>query len=428
MWIGATSAGAPMLDPRGESHPVAVADALLATALQPSVLAILIEPSPLGHSVNVETEGGLSRELLLDEDVGDATIARVALVAGLDVVSAAQQIGRVALRVGARAGEVYVMVMRVAQGLSAEIRRVIRSSTRGGPGEGAISGAVTGDQLGGYRLLGKIGEGGMGEVFEAEHLALGRKLAVKILRTEVVRNSVLAASLLSEGRLAARARNPGIVDVTDYGLTGDGRPYLVMELVEWPTLDRVLRLEPLAPQRAVAIARQMLDALDAAHCQGVIHRDLKPENVFVGPRDQVKIGDFGIATLMEPAGGGPQERPRTVAGSPPYMSPEHARGLPTDQRTDLYAVGCLLFEMLSGRCPYQGNSSTEVLVKHVHEEIPDPVSPSGALPAELVATVRRALAKDRATRYQNAREMIADLDDANRALQRRGWRQWLDNP
>jgi serine/threonine-protein kinase len=407
-----------------DSHPVAVADALLATALQPSVLAVLIEPSPLGHNVTVETGGAVTRGLTLDADLGDAAIARVSLVAGLDVVSAAQQIGRVHLRLGAKPGEVYVMVMRVAQGLSAEIRRVIRSGTLGPGADGTRHTTSIGERLGPYRLLGKIGEGGMGEVFEAEHLALGRKMAVKILRSEAVRNS--AASLLSEGRLAARARNPGIVDVTDYGLTGEGRPYLVMELVEWPTLDRVLRAGALSPPRAVAVARQMLDALDAAHCQGVVHRDLKPENVFVGPRDEVKIGDFGIAKLMEPGGERQTEKPRTVAGSPPYMSPEHARGLPTDRRTDIYAVGCILFEMLSGRCPYQGTSSTEVLVKHVHEEIPEPVSPSGALPRELVTCVRRALAKDRASRFQSAREMIADLDEANRAMQRKGWRQWLE--
>jgi serine/threonine protein kinase len=417
----------------GEPGPVAVADALLATALQPAVLAILVEPSPLGHTVTVETGGAVTPGLFLDSDVGDAAIARVALVAGLDVVLPTQQIGRVSLRLdsaaAAKSAEVYVMVMRVAQGLSAEIRRVIRAGT-GGPlaaAEGSRGGASSGDLLGPYRLLGRIGYGGMGEVFEAEHQALGRKLAVKILRVEAVRSSVVAASLLSEGRLAARARNPGIVDVTDYGLTPDGRPYLVMELVEWPTLDRVLRNGLLSAQRAVVIARQMLDALDAAHHQGVVHRDLKPENVFVGPRDQVKIGDFGIAKLIE-APEDRHEKPRTVAGSPPYMSPEHARGLPTDGRTDIYAVGCILFEMLSGRCPYQGTSSTEVLVKHVHEEIPDPVSPAGALPRELVNTVRKALAKDRTGRYQNAREMIVDLDESNRALQRKGWRQWLNNP
>jgi serine/threonine-protein kinase len=360
---------------------------------------------------------------MLDADVGDAAIARVALVAGLDVVSAAQQIGRVRLRLGSQPGEVYVMVMRVAQGLSAEIRRVIRSGTLGGGAEGPPHPLAAGDRLGPYRLLGKIGSGGMGEVFEAEHQALGRKLAVKILRAEAARSS--AASLLSEGRLAARARNPGIVDVTDYGLTGDGRPYLVMELIEWPTLDRVLKKGVLAPDRAVAVARQMLDALDAAHHQGVVHRDLKPENVFVGPRDEVKIGDFGIAKIIEMPDDQPYQKPRTVAGSPPYMSPEHARGLPTDGRSDIYAVGCILFEMLSGRCPYQGSSSTEVLVKHVHEDIPEPMSPEGVLPRELVSTVQRALAKDRAARYQNARQMIADLDEANRALQRKGWRQWL---
>src|SRR4051812_28713651 len=342
-----------------EPHPVAIADALLATALQPSVLAVIIEPSPLGHGVNVETAGAVTPGLLLDADVGDATVARLALVAGLDVLSSVQQIGRVTVRLGSKPDEVYLMVMRLAQGLSAEVRRVIRSVTvLPGAADGPRPPTSIGEQVGAYRLLGKIGEGGMGEVYRAEHQALGRRMAVKILRAEAVRNS--AASLLSEGRLAARARNPGIVDVTDYGLTADGRPYLVMELVEWPTLDHLLRKGALAPERAVAIARQMLDALDAAHAQGVVHRDLKPENVFVGPRDQVKIGDFGIAKVVEAPGADerPSERPRTVAGSPPYMSPEHARGLPTDRRTDIYAVGCMLFEMLTGRCPYLGATST----------------------------------------------------------------------
>jgi serine/threonine protein kinase len=402
------------------SRPVAVADALLATAVQPSVLAILIEPSVAGHLVTVETVDAVDAGLVLDADVGDAAIFRIALVASLDVLSSAQQIGRVQLRLGPTVGEVYVMVMRVSQGLSAEIRRVVRPSAaaaeRGRPPE-------AGDRVGPYRLLAKIGDGGMGEVFRAEHEALGRQMAVKIMH-RASRSASWAASLLSEGRLAARARSAGIVDVTDYGLT-EGHPYLVMELVEWPTLDTVLLDGPFEPRRAVAVARQMLDALDAAHRQGVVHRDLKPANVFVGPQNAVKIGDFGIARALDERDPAEVAPVRFVTGSPPYMSPEHARGFATDARSDLYSVGCLLFEMLAGHCPYEGADKNEIMVKHVVDEIPTPTTPAGPIARALAAVVRRALAKDPAVRYQNARQMIAALDEAGAALQG-GWKRWLN--
>jgi serine/threonine protein kinase len=282
------------------------------------------------------------------------------------------------------------------------------------------------DRLGAYRLIDKLGEGGTGVVYRAVHVALGKPVAVKVLHADVARDPRLATSLLREGRLASRAHHPGIVDVTDFGTTRDGRTYLVMELVAWPTLRDLLRQGAIEEERTVAICRQILLALDEAHRQGVVHRDLKPANVFVGPGDIVKIGDFGTARWMRPGEAGVRDtRENTVSGSPDYMSPEHCRGQYTDGRTDVYALGCMLFEMLTGDVPFTGETAVAVMIKQVNEAMPSPVGPAGPVSEPLSELVRRAMAKRVEERYQTASEMLAELDRAATALNARGWRRWL---
>jgi serine/threonine protein kinase len=403
-----------------------VADVLLATAVQRPTLAVMVEPGPTGHEVLVETADGITHALTLDAAVGDAVVARVALVVGLDVAAPAGQLGRATVSVGAASAELVAMTFHRGAGQGFEVRRLVGSSDALPTVQGAVAPTTSSDRLGAYRLIDKLGEGGTGVVYRAVHVALGKPVAVKVLHADVARDPRLATTLLREGRLASRAHHPGIVDVTDFGTTRDGRTYLVMELLGWPTLRELLREGALQEERAAGICRQILLALEEAHVQGVVHRDLKPANVFIGPNDLVKIGDFGTARFMQPGQGGVKDtRENTVTGSPDYMSPEHCRGQLTDGRTDIYALGCMLFEMLTGDVPYNGETAVAVMIKQVNEPTPTPVGPGGPVSEPLAEIVRRAMGKRVESRYQTAGEMVADLDRATSSLTARGWRRWL---
>jgi serine/threonine protein kinase len=401
-----------------------VADVLLATAVQRPTLAVIVEPGARGHEVLVETSQGIAHALTLDATLGDAVVARVALVVGLDVAAVAGQLGRATVSVGGTSAELVAMTFHRGGGQGFEVRRLVGSSDAL-PMQGTTLPGGT-DRLGAYRLIDKLGEGGTGVVYRAVHVALAKPVAVKVLHADVARDPRLATTLLREGRLASRAHHPGIVDVTDFGTTRDGRTYLVMELLTWPTLRDLLREGALQEDRAAAICRQILLALEEAHRQGVVHRDLKPANVFVGPGDLVKIGDFGTARFMQPGQSGVKDtRENTVTGSPDYMSPEHCRGQLTDGRTDVYALGCMLFEMLTGDVPFSGETAVAVMIKQVNEPAPPLVSPGGPVSEPLAEIVRRAMAKRADSRYQTASEMMADLERAMAALTARGWRRWL---
>lgn len=403
--------------------PSDLADVLLGAAAQRRTLSLIVEPGGHGHDVLIETAEGMTQALTMNAAIGEAVVARVAVIAGLDVAAPAGQLGRVSVVVGGVNAEIVAMTFYRGGGQGFEVRRLVSVEDAplapGGPRTSRAS-----DRVGGYRLIEKRGEGGMGVVYRAEHVALGKPVAVKILHANVAQDPRLATTLLREGRLASRAHHPGIVDVTDFGTTPDGRTYLVMELVEWPTLRELLRSGAMDPARAVAIARRILLALDEAHREGVVHRDLKPANVFVGPDDAVKIGDFGTARALAPGETGVKDtRENTVSGSPDYMSPEHCRGLPTDRRTDIYAVGCILFEMLTGDVPYPGDTAVSVMIKQVNDPVPVPMVVGDPLPVSLTRVVARAMAKKVGERYATGQEMVSDLDRAAANLGRVGsWR------
>ncbi len=403
------------------ASPVDVAELCLAVAAAHGTVAVALEPRPGGHALVVETPDGSRTLGEVPEPVGAAVVARVALVAGLDLAAVGERLGRVVTLVGGARVDLVLLVSRRPSGIGFELRRLVGVRDLAPPG----GGGPVGSDLGAYRLLRELGRGGCGTVYEAEHAALGCRVAIKILHPEIAARPELATMLLREGRLASRAQSPGIVNVSDFGCTADGRPYLVMELVPWPTLAARLLAGALPPERAIAIAGQILAALRVAHEHGVTHRDLKPSNVFVGPGDVVKIGDFGTARLVSAAIEGGEGQAATVSGSPEYMSPEHAQGLPTDRRTDLYAVGCVLFEMLTGRVPYSGDTAVEIMARQVEASVPPVESPHGALPDVVVRTVRRALAKRAMDRYQDAAEMSADVARCAAALARRGWLRLL---
>jgi serine/threonine-protein kinase len=230
---------------------------------------------------------------------------------------------------------------------------------------------------------------------------------------------------------ASRARHPGIVDVIDFGTLPDGRSYLVMELITGRTLDELVTSGALDLMRATLLVRQIAIALEAAHRTGVVHRDLKPANIFVLAEPMVgdpviKIADFGAAKVEAGPGIAPSvSQGNLVFGTPYYMSPEHASGRATDRRTDVYALGCVLFELVSGQVPFTGETTFDIMTKQVNEPAPPLSSPFGTVPAALERVVARALAKGLEERYQSAAELAADLEIVGGVLRRAGWRRWL---
>lgn len=258
-----------------------------------------------------------------------------------------------------------------------------------------------------YRLERQLGEGGMGEVYVASHLRLERKFAVKLLVAEAARDEVALGRFQREARVTSALGHPHIVEVVDFNLTPEGRPYLVMELLEGEDLaTRIRRDGAMGLARIASIVRQVTSALHAAHEKGVVHRDLKPENVFLCRRgaldDYVKLLDFGISKVL--GSKTVETKQRTLLGSPCYMSPEQAdeRVSEVDVRTDVYSVGTMIFEMLAGAPPFEAASLPSLLYKIVHVAPPDLRALRPDAPAPLVQVVSIAMQKELDLRYPTA--------------------------
>ena len=283
----------------------------------------------------------------------------------------------------------------------------------------AIYERLVGQTLDGrYLIERKIGEGGMGVVYAARHLVIERPLAIKVLKREVARDQSTIKRFVQEAKAASRIGHPHIVDVTDFGTTPDGLTYSVMEYVDGSTLSSAIKLSaPFPLERALPIAAQIAQALSAAHAKGIVHRDLKPENIFLinrdGRRDFVKIVDFGIAKVTPidgNAGDGPRlTRAGAVFGTPEYMAPEQAAGRSdTDGRVDVYALGTILYEMLTGQVPHKAESMVRILAMQMLDPIipPSQLRPELRIAPEVEAVVMRALAKKREQRYQTMDELL----------------------
>src|SRR5262245_6825612 len=275
---------------------------------------------------------------------------------------------------------------------------------------------TAGVRLGRYEILGPLGAGGMGEVYCARDTRLDRKVAVKVLPETFARDPLRQARFEQEARAVAALSHPNILAIHDYGTEGD-TPFAVMELLEGENLRTALSRSPLPWRRALEIGAIIADGLAVAHARGIIHRDLKPENLFLTCDGQVKILDFGLARMEAPTVAGEDTSPylevRTdpgaVMGTMGYMSPEQVRGQTVDARSDFFALGCVLYEMVSGRRAFQRDSAADTTAAILHEE---PTSLELNAPPQVDAAIRRCLAKEPACRYALARDLASALRSA----------------
>ena len=286
----------------------------------------------------------------------------------------------------------------------------------GAPVSDPFIGMVVGER---YRIVSRIGVGGMGAVYRAEHTMMRRDLAIKVLLPELGGKEEFARRFEREAESASRLAHPNIISVTDFGHMTDGSLFLVMEFLAGQSLSSAIASGPIPPVRALHIMRQILRGLDHAHGAGVVHRDLKPDNIMLverdGQRDVVKILDFGIAKVTEPQSGREAlTQAGVIFGTPEYLSPEQALGEAVDPRADIYAAGVILYEMLAGRRPFESDDKVKIISMHLAHAPPRirEVNPAVDVPVALEQAVLQALEKSRDNRFATANAFMQALDDA----------------
>jgi serine/threonine-protein kinase len=276
---------------------------------------------------------------------------------------------------------------------------------------------VIGEVIGNYRIVAELGKGGMGLVYRAEHVQLGRPAALKMLLPQLSHDPGIVQRFFNEARAASAIDHPGIVEIYELGTHTDGRAYFVMALLKGESLAHRLQRGPLGSLDGASLVAQVVGVIAAAHARGIVHRDLKPDNIFLVPNElvsggvQVKLLDFGIAKLADAQGSGLKTQTGALIGTPAYMSPEQCLGRSDlDHRTDLYAIGCILFDVLCGQPPFTSQHGTGALIAaHLRDPAPDPRTLDPHIPDALALITRRLLEKDPAARFQSAVELRTAL-------------------
>ncbi|HEY1587199.1 MAG TPA: protein kinase, partial [Polyangia bacterium] len=266
-----------------------------------------------------------------------------------------------------------------------------------------------------YRVVRLIGEGGMGQVYEAQHVNINKRFALKLLRPEIVSNGEAVARFRQEAWSASSIGHENIIEIEDFATLPSGAVYLAMEFLDGQALADRMRQEPaLTFGEALDIMLQVSSGLAAAHDKGIVHRDMKPENIFLAQkygRPLVKILDFGIAKVSGAEGNRSLTRTGTIFGTPHYMSPEQALGKTLDHRADVYSVGVIMYELFTGKVPFEAESFMGILTKHITTQPMPPrqLAPERQIPVEIEAVILRALAKEAEDRHQSMAELSAEL-------------------
>src|SRR5437588_3184059 len=286
--------------------------------------------------------------------------------------------------------------------------------------------SLVGKELGHYQVLSLLGAGGMGEVYLAEDIRLKRKVALKLLPAELTANSDRLRRFEQEAQAASALNHPNIITIHEIGQV-DGLNFIVTEFIAGETLRGRMATERMDLPAVLDVAIQAAGALTAAHAAGIVHRDLKPENIMLRPDGLIKVLDFGLAKLIEPPTANVNSEAATVArvdtkmgtvmGTAQYMSPEQARGLKVDARTDIFSLGVVLYEMLAGRPPFLGETTADIISVLLHKE-PQPLSTLAPdTPAQLQSIISKALRKDKDERYQTVKDLLIDLTTLNHELE-----------
>ncbi len=391
------------------------------------------------HRMTIEKNRRGLVSAVLAGGLGDAVLARFALLARLDLLAPGVQNGRLKVNVGEEELDLFVTIRFTDRGLAGELRVLndlggeVETSIASNPdGESYPEILKPGTNVGPYRVECVLGRGGMGMVYRVQHTLLRKDFAMKVLLKDVLTDDPDAAKrFVREARAAARVQHDSIVDVSDFGSFSDGRHYLVMQLLSGNSLEDIMDREgAVEPERALALMRDVASALGAAHAAGIVHRDVSPSNIFVDEvegEERVKVVDFGAASVPDvDQKDVPDGPPGMVVGTPYYMAPEQAQALPTDSRSDMYSFGVVLYELVSGRVPFDGETARAIVMKHILDAPPPLWTPEGGtIPEELWLVIQKLMAKKPEDRYPTTDAVIAELDRMQALLQRKGWRRWL---